>query len=299
MADDHAQILSSKSTKTYDSVKKMINKKFGTIAPSYFIENPDEVIKRIDDMEYSISTKKMIFVVINKLIDSVRGPSQKEAHNKYGIEMMKYNNAINHIVSQNVLTEKEENKYIEYDKIIDLRDNLLKIYNKTHAMQDYYNYMLLSIYTLFPPRRVLDYDMMKIAHDNPNLSKDYNYLSIDKNGKMKFVFNVYKTSSTYGTQQFDVPDDLASILAVWLDTFQDGEFLLSHSSKYTPNENRLTKYMIRLFDRYTGIPAGVSVIRHSYISHVSRQHLSLKQREDLSKKMAHSIYLQLQYLRYT
>jgi len=41
------------------------------------------------------------------------------------------------------------------------------------------NYMVLSLYTLHPPRRNIDYSLMKISN---NMSDDmYNYLDMDKN----------------------------------------------------------------------------------------------------------------------
>lgn len=293
--------LSQKTKDTYESIHRMIQRNFNTIDPKHFIEHVDDVIVKLDGLKYSLSTKKMMAVVMNKMTKDSDGKAAETAHEKYGIEIMKYNNAINHLLGENMLNEKEEKKYIEYDRIIDLRTRLEKIFEKNQSERAYHDYMLLCTYTMFPPRRVLDYAVMKITDKNPDtLSKEYNYLFIDKKEKtMWFVFNVYKTSDSYGIQKFQVPRDLQAIYYKWIELYGNSEFLLGMDDRYSPNENRLTKYMIRLFEKYTGIPAGVSVIRHSYISHATQKNMTLREREELSKKMAHSIYLQLQYARYT
>jgi len=55
-----------------------------------------------------------------------------------------------------------------------------------------------------PPRRSLDYGLMKI--------KDYDIKTDNyyKNGK--FYFNKYKTAERYGTQSIDVPKDLQILI---------------------------------------------------------------------------------------
>ena len=79
----------------------------------------------------------------------------------------------------------------ELDKIYkDLKAQANALFKKSELsksdLQTIQNYVILSLYTLIPPRRSLDYTEMKINNID---KKQSNYI----NGK-KFIFNTYKTS---------------------------------------------------------------------------------------------------------
>ena len=77
----------------------------------------------------------------------------------------------------------------ELDKIYkDLKGQANALFKKENhtkgELQTIQNYVILSLYTLIPPRRSLDYTEMKINNID---KKQSNYI----NGK-KFIFNTYK-----------------------------------------------------------------------------------------------------------
>ena len=56
--------------------------------------------------------------------------------------------------------------------------------------------MVLSLYTMFPPRRNQDYQYMKVVKtESQAKNTDFNYLILDSK---QFVFNKYKTSNIHG-----------------------------------------------------------------------------------------------------
>ena len=287
--------LSQKSIDTYDSIMAMLDTLIGTTKPEMYL-NASNIIKKIQDSDYSLNSKKMLIVVAEKIAKGNNKSKQlDDAISLYSSTITSMNNTINLEISKNTLSEKEKKKFITLDEIIAVRNKLLKRYHKSNLKSDYIDYMLVSLYTMFPPRRVIDFCLMKIANKlDETTDKEHNFLLVSDK-KMEFIFNRYKTDFAYGTQKFDVPKDLEKVLRYWIEKYQQGEYLLQYKPSYEPNENNLTKYMIRLFDAEAGKPAGISVLRHAYISHFNNKKMTVEQRKDISSKMAHSIFLQLEY----
>ena len=73
------------------------------------------------------------------------------------------------------------------------------------------NYVVLSLYTLHPPRRNVDYSLMKISN---NMNDDkYNYLDLKKG---QFVFNNYKTLGKYHQVVVPIENDLMQVIELYL-----------------------------------------------------------------------------------
>ena len=291
--------MSLKTQETYTSVMTMIKNLCGTTEPSFFLDIKT-VMNKLQSSKYAITTQKVMVVVINTILkdSNERNTSTyKKAINEYKNIITSYNNTINHMIGENILSKKEEDKYISFEKLLEVREELLKEYNKHNVEQTYFNYLILSLYTMFPPRRIIDYTKMKVIEQEPK-TNNYNYLVNYKNeNKMKFVFNEYKTAHQYGKQSFIVPNDLRNVIKVWLSLYHKGEFLLSRYGGINEiNEDTFSKMVSRILFKYSGIPAGVSMLRHSYISYITdNKSLSLNERKDIANRMAHSIFLQLQY----
>jgi len=288
-----------KTQETYTSVLSMVKKMYGSINPPYFL-NAEQVINKLQSSSYAIGTQKIMAVVINSLLKEAPEHTTTEytkAIDKYKEVITSYNNTINHLIGENIMNKKEEDKYIDYNELLEIHKQILEEYNKSNTSKLYFDYLLLSLYVLFPPRRLLDYTKMKLTNKENN-NDNFNYLVYDKtNNKMKFIFNVYKTAKRYGKQTFDVPPQLRDIIKTYITLYQKGDFLLGNERNTDElNDDTMSKKMTRLLINYAGIPGGVSMIRHAYISHITdNSNLSLNDRKDVANKMAHSIFLQLQY----
>ena len=86
-------------------------------------------------------------------------------------------------------------------------------------------YVLAGIYTIVPPRRIMDYVCMFIYNGeehpinpidlkNINNTKNYFYYNNSENIAY-FIFNNYKTKKTYGSQIFKVPDELKYVIRIY------------------------------------------------------------------------------------
>lgn len=199
-------------------------------------------------------------------------------------------------------SEAQERAYakLETDKGGDAWDAVMKRmeeHNKTADAGDL-DYVVPNLYTMFPPRRNLDYTEMKIVtmFHKKSMKNDLNYLVINKK-KMRFVFNRYKTEGVYRQQVFDVPKDLMEVLKKWIAATGKvvDDYLLTKTSQYSNIGDKLrsddiTDVLHRVFDK--GI--STQILRHMFVDKYNTPEREKVIHEMLgdAEKMAHSISTQ-------
>jgi len=151
----------------------------------------------------------------------------------------------------------------------------------------YIDFLLIALLggVLIPPRRSLDYALMKVK--NYDVKTD-NYL---KNGSM--YFNQYKTAKTYGEQKLKLPTDLLEYIKKW-NKFQCNDYLLFNNNKSHLTSSQITKRLNKIF----GKKVSVDILRHVYLSNYYKDIPKLKDMLQLATDMSHSINTQLtQYVK--
>jgi hypothetical protein len=156
------------------------------------------------------------------------------------------------------------------------------------------SYAIANLYTLFPPRRNLDYTEMKLTTDYKSSMKEHNYLVIgveDSEVEMRFVFNRYKTDGVYRQQVFDVPEDLVAVLKryIRLNDRKEGQFLLQRNG-HSLRSDDITDSLHKV------IGSGIStqMLRHMYVDKYNTPEREAVIHEMMgdAEKMAHSITTQ-------
>lgn len=192
---------------------------------------------------------------------------------------------------KNLLTEAEIAKILPWDGLKNLYRSATDDAEKA----------LIAIYTLIPPRRVKDYQMMKIAMtdlSDDELSDKFNWLLLSKRGiPTQLIFNNYKTVSTFKQQTYQIPRPLASILRKYINdaSMSAGEFLFQYKGDMVKPFSRL---VIDTFKKYTGKAVSVNILRHSFITNfLNKPNLSIAKRREVATAMAHSVSMQDKYMR--
>lgn len=231
------------------------NKNIKNINYLYDIDNINNKIKHLKP-----NTQRSYIIAIVSLLacmnKSPKTPKKvKKLYDDYTKLMDEYN-----------INLKDQSKITEGTNIIS-NDDINKIYQKLKENKDktkraYQDYLILSLYTLLPPKRNLDYQLMKyIKKYNENLSNDFNYY--DGN---TFYFNNYKTRGTYKQQTTDVPEELKQIINHHIknNNINDNEFILRDFNKETEikGNNGMTIILNRIF----GGKVGASMLRRSYLT---------------------------------
>ena len=165
-------------------------------------------------------------------------------------------------------SESQEANWMDKDEIMTIWENyshkVASFANKKSITNDQYNillqFMILSLYTLTPPRRNQDYQQMLVVKKFvPEMTAD-NYLDITKK---RFIFNNYKTSKVYKQKVEEIPPILWNIIKVYLRHKPKTEsFLCSFDGKPLPHVNSITLILNKIF----GKRVGVSMLRNIFLS---------------------------------
>jgi integrase len=265
--------ISESSLKLYISNLKRLN---GNIEPKNlnFLKNVESIVEKIKD--YKPNTRRSYIISIVSTLK--HEPKLKKLYDAYYKILMEYNNELK---TNNTKSDTQKENWISQDEVNtiykemgdkvkeSLKDKKKISFNEWDDLQ---KYLVLSLYTLQPPRRNLDYQYMIVVNKYipDNIDKKYNYLDLEKN---QFHFNNYKTKGTYSTQTTDVSPELREVVNLYL--------------KYHPLRNHLKKKsnFIPLLTDYEGLPyeskntitrilnkifkknIGSSMLRNIYLTH--------------------------------
>jgi hypothetical protein len=239
------------------------------------ILNDNKPIKNINYL-YSISsiknkidklkpnTRRTYIIAITSILRCLTNPDKKppkklkKLYDDYSKILDEYNTSLK---DQTEITEGT--KVLTTDEISNIYDEIkLKASKNDANKQEQQDYLILSLYTLLPPRRNKDYIYMKVVDDySQELSKDYNYYD-----GSKFYYNVYKTRGKYGEVILDVPKDLKTIINNYINknNIKNDDFLLTNKNNndLTKNTNKMTLILNRIFKE----KVGSSMLRRSFLT---------------------------------
>ena len=209
------------------------------------------------------------------------------------------------------LSPKEAENYLDWSVLLTAHEAP----GLTHRQK-----ALVSMYTLFPPRRNEDYGKMKIARVGDNVSdKEFNYLLLTKAGKpTEFVFNRYKTDFKFDQQRWHIDKDfelvnaatgttmrvidkrLSSILATYIKSskLKVGAFLIGANDGEKAYEG-FSYNVSRAFYAATSKTITANLCRHAIISALYETNPTEKEKEVLAEMMAHKVSTQAKYNRIT
>jgi hypothetical protein len=179
---------------------------------------------------------------------------------------------------------------MQYLPWIDILNTFNKISRKKDINQVYYDrYVTLAVYVLFPPRRLIAYSLMDIVQTMPDatdISRNY-YIQSESS----FIFNNYKTYSSYGQQKFKVGNKLKQILNDYILKFNILGSLFGITSRTLSERLRL------IFAEFNKKKLSVDILRSSFIiyKYETNKLTNASKKYHLATKMAHSRLIQEDY----
>ena len=298
--------------------------KLRTVYRLMFETNIDESIinelqKLMDGKVYNqgVINHVQFFKNINKIIDVIK----KKYTNKNTLAT--YINAITSILSR-----IREYFPKEYDKIAQLNIDLSKQYQRERDTNDapdkvinnlisfddkYINDLvsnianindkvIIALYTLIPPRRIKDFQLMKVTYkkDFDKLNPNFNYLMFENDKPSLFAFYNHKTSPHYPEEKYNIPDKLSKIIAKYIESndIVNNDYIFGRPSadfKEHFTQPKFTELLQKTFLRYTGKKVSVDLIRTSKSTHLDTQNISLAERKKVAQEMGHSVLTNFQY----
>jgi len=265
----------SQSSKTL-YLKNLERLNGGVLKNFNFLKDIDKVMEKIQ--KYKPNTQRTYIISIVSLLKSltaIQPKKYKKLYDKY----YPYLETLNKDLKSNIeKTDKEKENWIDQDavmsKLKELKDKVnptAKKLNETQY-QDLLNYLLLSLYTLQPPRRNADYQNALITKnpDFKNLEcfKDYNWVDLNDN---KFVFTKFKTSKTYQNQEVGISPELREVIDLYLKHHPLRKlltkktqipFIVNYNGEPYTNNNDFTRLLYRIFDK----KIGASMLRKIFLT---------------------------------
>jgi hypothetical protein len=200
----------------------------------------------------------------------------------------------NQKAKQQQLPEGRKEKYLT-------KDQLVKAYQKCYAQflatnLDYYDHLVLALYIIQAPVRA-DYCGMRIVSKSDTtaeLDKEQNYCLLAPPEQSQygshFLFRKYKTSKTYGAVSIPIEPDLEVILREHFFVRKNRDVLPDF---WTPNT--LSQKVRHLTLQYSGRACSIGLIRHAWVCDLYKTNPTILQKEDLAKRMLHSVAVQELY----
>ena len=263
-----------KSTKDgYDMRLKKLND--GKPIDNYaFLYDVDVVMDKIKELKPS-TQRNYIIAIVQALRDVPIMKSMYETYTKI-MDDMNSKLKINNIKSQKQIDNwaSQEDIINVYNKLSNETLDLFCSKRKHLGEADWTKItetLLLSLYVLQPPRRILDYSCMYIVKVLPKvLDKSLNYYDLSRDS---FVFNNYKTSGTYNTQMFKAPDKLATLIECYIKIhplkLKAGGFiplLCSYTGEPYAKTYYITKMLNKVFKRELGKVISVNMLRNIFLT---------------------------------
>jgi len=243
-----------------------------------FLKNIENILDKIKD--YKANTRRTYIISIVSLLK--QEPKLKKLYDQYYKILLEYNTTLK---NNNDKSEKQNDNWISQEEVLDKQkelENILPIIiNKKSINQEQYekllNLLILSLYTLNPPRRNLDYLKMNVVSKYisdiannilPDIKNDNNYLDLlNKN----FIFKNYKTKKTYNEQVVPINNKLMDIIKVYLKFHPlkkeikkkiNVPLLVDFEGNEYKNSNDITRSLNKIF----GKKIGSSMLRNIFLT---------------------------------
>ena len=228
--------LAESSVKSYVTFVRNLKKLYDNKPLTNFTWMKDTTkIVEIIQSKYALNTQKAIYNSMYMVLKSSGPKTYKKTADFFYDKVQEGRKAQEAIVGEK--TEKQEAYWMTWDDIVKKRDELTGI-----------DKVILSLYTMIPPGRALEFATMKVNGDENSY----------ENGK--FIIRKHKTSKDTGIVTVDVPDNLRKVLDEWLDGRKTGLLL---NGLTAPS---ITKHLNKMF---APKKIGVSALRHLYLEKYS------------------------------
>ena len=256
-----------------------------------FLSRPAQIMRKIAD--FKPTTQRTFIISIISLLSQI--PKTKKLYDKYYEILLKVNDQIR----SDSETNNKANNLINWESVEEKQEELKRevdnFKTKSSINQREYDlllqYVVLSLYTLIPPRRNKDYLLMEVVdkYEDSMYRGDLNYYSKDTN---EFIFNNYKTAKTFKQQRQEIPFKLQEVLDIYM-KFRPKDspaFLVYYNKKPLKQINAIT----RILNSTVGDNIGASKLRHSYLT--GKYGTVLEEMEKDAKAMSHSTQQQKDYI---
>lgn len=260
----------------------------------WIITHPDEVLEWILKKSDVLSTQKSYIIAVLAIFKHNEG-LKIQLKKDYDIWFKKFteiDEAITQKYKTNEPSEKQLNAYVEFKDIVKKRDEL-----EDGSMDK----LLLGFYSYIRPLRA-DFNAVRIYRKSENEDiipaedkRDANYILFSDEKDVHLILNEFKTQRHHNKFDKKLPDELVKELKLSLKKMPREWLFVDKFGKPYVATNSYTKWANRALNRLFGKPLTITMIRHSFISSLDQNALTILEKEEIAKEMAHSRGMQELY----
>jgi hypothetical protein len=260
--------ITESSIKTYISNLVSINKKLNGERDYEFYEHFQPILKFIEKEDMSLQTKKTLLSALYIL-----------THIKeYRDRMIAYCNEVNSKYKEQRLNEKQKEHRITFDEVKEKVEEALNNLKNNPTLDNYKLYLASAFSSgIYSPPRRSEFANVKI--------KDYDINTDNYLLKKKIIFNQYKTAKKFGSQTYDIPNEVLPILKRFLKV-NTSDYLFTKTDNKTPMSN--SDYN-RLLNKAFGKTISVDALRSIYLSEKYKDVPLYNDMVETATKMGHSV----------
>ena len=265
-----------------------------------FLSDKDAIFKALEKFKPNTRRNYLISIVSLLTLD----PKHKKLLSMYYDDMMQINKDLKAEEAKGIKTDTQKKNWVPADEIDELRNKLRDAYDKikdeanpSRSQYDaLFRYLVLSLYTMIPPRRNKDYQEMEIIK---GIKPDHKNNYLDVKNK-EFIFNCFKNVKSEGQQVLKIPDDLMSVINTYVrfhPLIEPGEteyqvpFLVDYEGKPLSGTSAMTKVLNKIFQK----KVGSTMLRHIYLS--NKYGKIKEEMANDAKAMSHSVAMQKDYIK--
>ena len=227
----------------FTKIVNLHRKIFGTLIECSnlnFLKDTDKVIAFINKQYKTPNSRNSQIQAIASILQVL--PEYKDEYTFYSKFSTKERQKITKEAEKNLTTDKESANILAWDGLKDLYKNEKMI--PEHRA-------LIALYTLIPPRRIQDMQLLTITDTEVNTNPNLNYLVVKRGIPTKLIFNEYKTRQTYGIQSFDIAKDLADVLKPYIKDKKPGDPVFN--TKNNKHIKNFSEFVNNIFKKHNRI----------------------------------------------
>lgn len=276
-----------------------------------FLKDTEKVLQFLE--KYKQNTRRSFLIAITSVLQTDQNTNvKKKLYQTYYDLLKDKNKVLKEAEKENQASPQQATNWVDWEQVQqhhkDLAEKVASFATKKSITAEQYQtllqYLILSLYTLVPTRRNLDYQRMVIQNkDDKSLPTDRNYiLWADK----QFLFNVFKTAKKEGAKREPIPESLYQVLDLYRrfhPYYQDHPpnkqtkgsissvpLLVDYKGNPLNKVNSITRILNQIFKKRVGS----SLLRHSYLT--GRYGKVLQEMKEDASKMSHSLETQKNYI---
>lgn len=275
-------------------VKMNGNKPFASLSFLKEFKKMKEVLEKMDNH----NTRKSYITAIVSVLNNIGTNKEYKQINIMYKSLLEGEKLKMMALDPHEKSEAQKENWVDWTEVMKLQKEMeesVKSYTKEDMAtpskkKAMFDYVLLSLYALTPPRRNLDYLLLKLDTDDKKEDEDANFY----NQRQKtFTFNVFKTKWKNGKEIIPAPLPLCRVLDKYISFMdvEDNDFILFRGDAKRQGA-MITKSLNRIFKK----KVGASMLRHSYDTH--KYGAVLKEMKEDAMMMSHSVAEQSNYVKY-